>query len=178
MDDIKIYLGWKEGWNELILSELQHARAIRSRIIECFERASSHFISEAERKRLLTFVVVGGGPTSIEFTSELSDFINEDVIKYYGDLRLNYEIVVVEAAKHLLGTFDTKLSSYVEKQMFKRRVTVLSGEAVKQVKEVSVVLGSGREIPFGLCVWSTGKCEARQSFLSTTVNKTFLTWLT
>ena len=36
-------------------AELQHARAIRGRIIECFERASSPFISEAERKRLLTF---------------------------------------------------------------------------------------------------------------------------
>ena len=106
---------------------------------------------------LMLLVVVGGGPTSIEFTCELSDFINQDVMKYYTDLKLNYEIVVVEAAKHLLGTFDAKLSSYVEKQMFKRRVTTLNEEAVKQVKDVSVVLGSGKEIPFGVCVWSTGK---------------------
>ena len=106
---------------------------------------------------LMLLVVVGGGPTSIEFTCELSDFINQDVMKYYTDLKLNYEIVVVEAAKHLLGTFDAKLSSYVEKQMLKRRVTTLNEEAVKHVKDVSVVLGSGKEIPFGVCVWSTGK---------------------
>ena len=146
----------EEHFGEEFWEYFQNSIESPPRIIECFERASSHFISEAERKRLLTFVVVGGGPTSIEFTSELSDFIKEDVIKYYADLRLNYEIVVVEAAKHLLGTFDAKLSSYVEKQMFKRRVTVLSGEAVKEVRKVSVVLGSGREIPFGVCVWSTG----------------------
>jgi NADH dehydrogenase FAD-containing subunit len=142
--------------NVFFLKQLQHARAIRNRIIECFERASSPFITEEERKRLLTFVVVGGGPTSIEFTSELSDFVREDVIKYYRDLRGDYQIVVVEAAKHLLGSFDATLSSYVEKQMLKRKVTLLNNESVKEVKDVSVVLSSGKEIPFGVCVWSTG----------------------
>ncbi len=142
--------------NVFFLKQLQHARAIRNRVIECFERASSPFITEEERKRLLTFVVVGGGPTSIEFTSELSDFIKEDVTKYYRDMRGNYEIVVVEAAKNLLGAFDSTLSNYVERQMTKRSVTVLNNESVREVKDVSVVLASGKEIPFGVCVWSTG----------------------
>lgn len=48
------------------LKQLGDARNIRNRLLECFERAASPFISEAERSRLLSFVVVGGGPTSIE----------------------------------------------------------------------------------------------------------------
>lgn len=48
------------------LKQLGDARNIRNRLLECFERAANPFISEAERSRLLSFVVVGGGPTSIE----------------------------------------------------------------------------------------------------------------
>ena len=124
--------------------------------IECFERASSPFISDAERKRLLTFVVVGGGPTSIEFTSELYDFLQNDVSRWYSDLSGSYNVVLVEAGKHLLGAFDGKLSDYVEKLFKKRNITVLTGESVKSVNENSVTIRSGREVPFGVCVWSTG----------------------
>ena len=49
--------------NVFFLKQLEHARALRNRIIECFERASSN-CSEAERQRLLTFLVVGGGKIS------------------------------------------------------------------------------------------------------------------
>ena len=49
------------------LKQLADARAIRSKIIECFERASYPGVCEAEQARLLSFVVVGGGPTSVEF---------------------------------------------------------------------------------------------------------------
>ena len=48
------------------LKQLGDARNIRNRLLECFYRAANPFISEAERSRLLSFVVVGGGPTSIE----------------------------------------------------------------------------------------------------------------
>lgn len=44
-------------------------------------------------------MVVGGGPTSIEFTSELCDFLEHDVSKWYSDLRGNYRVIVVEAGK-------------------------------------------------------------------------------
>ena len=92
------------------LKQLEHARSIRNRIIECFERASNPFITDQERKRLLTFVVVGGGPTSIEFTSELCDFLKHDVSKWYKDLKEDYRIVVVEAGGSLLAAFDVSLS--------------------------------------------------------------------
>ena len=65
------------------LKQLDHARAIRNRLLECFERASVPQKSEAEMQRLLTFVVVGGGPTSVEFSAELYDFIRSDVSKWY-----------------------------------------------------------------------------------------------
>lgn len=62
------------------------ARAIRSRIIECFERASYPDLPSAAQARLLSFLVVGGGPTSVEFASELYDFLRKDVHILYPDL--------------------------------------------------------------------------------------------
>jgi len=62
------------------------ARAIRSRIIECFERASYPDLPSAAQARLLSFLVVGGGPTSVEFASEMYDFLKKDVHILYPDL--------------------------------------------------------------------------------------------
>lgn len=62
------------------LKQLQHARAIRDHIIDVFEMASLPSITEAEKRRLLTFLVVGGGPTSCEFTAELHGaFVSKDL---------------------------------------------------------------------------------------------------
>ena len=55
-------------------------------MIDSFEKASIPGTSEAERKRLLSFVVVGGGPTSCEFVAELHDFATSDIKKLYPDL--------------------------------------------------------------------------------------------
>jgi NADH dehydrogenase FAD-containing subunit len=61
----------QEGNGIFFLKQLKHARGIRNNIIDSFEKASVPTVTEAERKRLLSFVVVGGGPTSCEFVSEL-----------------------------------------------------------------------------------------------------------
>ena len=63
--------GLSEENNVFFLKNLSDARNVRSRLGECFERASSPYIAPDERKRLLTFIIVGGGPTSVEFAGEL-----------------------------------------------------------------------------------------------------------
>lgn len=67
--------GVETSENVFFLKQLSHARGIRNRLIECFERASSPACTEEERKQLLTFIIVGGGPTSIEFAAEVYDFL-------------------------------------------------------------------------------------------------------
>ena len=57
---------------------------------------------------------------------------------------------------YYLGTFDDSLSGYVEKLFAKRNVNVLTGSAVAKVEGNTVTLTSAKEIPFGVCVWSTG----------------------
>lgn len=54
------------------LKTLSDSKKIRSRMLDVFEKASSVSIDEEERKRLLNFIIVGAGPTSVEFAGELS----------------------------------------------------------------------------------------------------------
>ena len=93
-----------EGKDVFFLKHLYHARQIRNRVLECFERAAIPNLPESERERLLSFVVVGGGPTSCEFVAELYDFVTKDVAKWYPDLTA--KITLVEAGPRILGSFD------------------------------------------------------------------------
>mmetsp|Transcript_4068 Transcript_4068/g.8853 ORF Transcript_4068/g.8853 Transcript_4068/m.8853 type:complete len:534 (+) Transcript_4068:284-1885(+) len=160
-----------EGKSVLFLKHLYHARLIRNRILECFERASNNNVSKEERSRLLSFVVVGGGPTSCEFTTELYDFIHDDVAKWYPDLKGEIELKLVEAGPGLLGSFDKSLADYYLKNLRKRKVDVRLGTAVTGVHKkrfppdggaeggrpyTVASFGDGTEVPFGMMVWSAG----------------------
>lgn len=72
-----------------------------------------------ERKKLLSFVVVGGGPTGVEVAAEMYDMIHEDLSKLYGDLTKDVQIRVVELMDHVLSTYDRAISIYTAKE-FKR----------------------------------------------------------
>eukprot|EP00531_Pseudo-nitzschia_arenysensis_P001355 CAMPEP_0116138558 /NCGR_PEP_ID=MMETSP0329-20121206/12844_1 /TAXON_ID=697910 /ORGANISM="Pseudo-nitzschia arenysensis, Strain B593" /LENGTH=531 /DNA_ID=CAMNT_0003633545 /DNA_START=86 /DNA_END=1681 /DNA_ORIENTATION=- len=159
-----------EGEAVLFLKHLYHARLIRNRILECFERASNNTISPEERSRLLSFVVVGGGPTSCEFTTELYDFIHDDVAKWYPDLKEDITLTLVEAGDGLLGQFDKSLSEYYLKSLRKRGVDVRLSTAVTGVHDKTfdsedesnqrqytvATFNDGTEFPFGMMVWSAG----------------------
>ena len=60
-------------------------------------------LSDEERKRILHFVVVGGGPTGVEFAAELHDFVNEDLVKLYPAAKGSVRITLLEASDHILN---------------------------------------------------------------------------
>ena len=144
-----------------------HARQIRNRILECFERAALPGLDPAARDRLLSFVVVGGGPTSCEFTAELYDFLKHDVARWaYPDLYQYVKVTLVEAGPSLLGSFDARLRAYVEGRFKDRNIAVHTGTAVREVtvdperRTSEAVLrdadGEDSVLPFGCMVWSAG----------------------
>jgi len=119
----------------LFLKHLYHARAIRNRILECFERASANNVTAAERSRLLSFIVVGGGPTSCEFTTELYDFIHDDVSQWYPDLQDEIQLTLVEAGPGLLPSFHQSLSAHYLQRLQQRKVHVKLDTAVTGVHD-------------------------------------------
>jgi len=153
----------KTNKDVFFLKELAHARNIRKRMIECFERAENPHITDEERKRLLTFLVVGGGPTSVEFAAEAYDFIKEDVSKWYPDLKDLIKIQLIGAAPALLDSFNRSLGAYVQRLFDKRGIETSMNCLVSKVHEhscdiLNIKTQEIESIPFGLMVWSTGFC--------------------
>ncbi len=138
------------------LRQLSDARAIRTRLINVFERAASPFCDDAERTRLLNFVIVGGGPTSVEFAAELYDFLQQDVRKLFPSLIPFCHVTLVEASSRVLGSFSSNLSDYVKKLYESRDFKLLLGKSVKEVHKHHLELIDGTMVRYGLCVWSTG----------------------
>ena len=140
----------------LPLKELTDARAIRQKIIECFERAANPSVSEQIRRQLLHFVVVGGGPTGVEFAAEMNDFLVDDLRKVYPGLLSHVQITVLEGAHQLLGTFDATLQEYTRRMFLRQRINVRTGSLVVRVEKERIMLQDGSEMPFGFAVWTTG----------------------
>ena len=80
-------------------------------------------------------MIVGAGPTSCEYASELHDFITEDLKRIYPDLIEYISITIVEAGDDILGPFDQKLRTYVKKLFKSRNIVVKTSCAVKGVEE-------------------------------------------
>ncbi|KAF9317357.1 hypothetical protein BG003_000878 [Podila horticola] len=140
------------------LKEVSDARKIRSRVLECFERAEMSR-SDEEKNGLLHFAVVGGGPTGVEFSSELHDFIREDCSRLFPHLMNHVTLAVYDVAPTILANFDHSLSEYCMNKFKRSGIEVRTGTVVDKVEDGRLVLKDGKVIPFGCLVWSTGLTE-------------------
>lgn len=138
------------------LKEMRDARVIRRRVLDCLELAATPGIDPEERKRLLTFVVVGGGPTGVEFAAELHDFMRADLAAVYPEEVRDSHIILLEALPKLLGAFDQSLSDYTAKRFHRVNIDVRTERRVVNVAADRLALHDGSEISFGLLVWATG----------------------
>ena len=128
---------------------------------DSFESAVQPGVTEQEKQRLLHFVVVGGGPTGVEYAAELADMINSDIKRYYPkECTQQVRITLIEALDHILSFFDKSLSEYAEKQFARESIRVASNTFVKEVRQTEVVIqrkGQQPEtMPCAIVVWATG----------------------
>ncbi|XP_077995904.1 uncharacterized protein LOC144449264 [Glandiceps talaboti] len=137
------------------LKELSDARKIRNRILDNFELALQPGVSEEKRRQLLNVVIVGGGPTGVEFGAELYDFVKEDVSRIYKE-EIDYIGVTLVEGNKILASFDQRLQSYAEKKISQRDKMRLLQSTVTEVCPDGVKLVDGSFLPAGLIVWSTG----------------------
>jgi NADH dehydrogenase len=147
------------------LKDITDARLIRNKVIQNLETACLPTTSDDERRRLLSFVVSGGGPTGIEFAAELYDMLNEDLCKFFPKLLRNeISVHVIQSRSHILNTYDEALSQYAESRFAHDSVDILTNSRVKEVQAEKILFTqkdeSGKvvtkEIPMGFCLWSTG----------------------
>lgn len=137
------------------LKTLEDANILRNRLIWLMELADTA-TDDAERKRLLTIVVVGGGFTGVEATGEMVELFRS-VHKFYPHImRDDVRIVLVEAASTLLLGLPERMGEYSKLDLQRRGVEVLTGDGVKLADDDGLELLSGRRIETRTIVWSAG----------------------
>ena len=136
--------------------ELHEALAIRNQLITRFEEAE-HEDDPEQLRRLLTFVVVGGGPTGVELAGAISELIRHVMRKDHPTLDLSYSrVLLLEAMDRLLLTFPPTLSRKAQRSLEKLGVEVRFNAQVAGLENGAIQLKDGTAIPTDTVIWSAG----------------------
>lgn len=155
------------------LRDIGDARRLRLRVLSLFEQCSyprgSDTLSDADKRTLLHFAIVGGGPTGIEFAAELHDLIHDDLAPMYPELMPLVSITVYDVAPKVLPMFDQALAQYamdtfarqgikVKTQHHLQRLRLADGELGQRHSALKIKIQEygDEEVGAGLVVWSTG----------------------
>ena len=153
----------------LPLKSIEDALKIRNTILSCLEQACKTDRLE-ERRKLLTFVIAGGGPTGVELSGMLSEMNRHIRKKDYPELADDpMRIYLVDAAPVLLGAMSGKSQEETRTALEKLGVQVCLSAAVKDYRDEVVYLSDGKAIETKTLVWVSGVTAAEVSGLPETV---------
>ena len=150
------YFGHPE-WEQFApgLKSLDDALDIRRRLLLAFEKAEATS-DPVERERLLTFVIVGAGPTGVEMAGAISEIARETMLSDFRNIDPSEaQVILLDAADRVLPVFDPKLSKSAEYQLRNLKVTVKLGVAVKGVDADGVTTANG-VIHARTVIWAAG----------------------
>ncbi len=137
------------------LKTLADAREIRRRVLDAYEAAECS-TDPAVQKRLLSFVIVGGGPTGVELAGAIAEMGRFTLAKDFRNIHTELtRVVLVEAGPRLLAALPPVLSDYAAKALMELGVEVLTGTAVTGIGAAGVELGA-RYIEAGTVLWAAG----------------------
>ena len=137
------------------LKRIDDATLIRRRILMAFERAENAE-DETERQRLMTFVIVGAGPTGVELAGAIAELARKALA---ADFRAidprKARIVLIEGTDRVLGTFAPELSRFAKAALERMDVEVQLGKRVTAC-DAGGVIASGERLPAGTILWAAG----------------------
>jgi NADH dehydrogenase len=137
------------------LKTLEDATTIRRRILTAFERAEAEADPE-RRAALLTFVVIGAGPTGVELAGTIAELAHATLPKEFRrvDTRTT-RVVLVEAGPRILPSFDADLAAYAHHELQRIGVEVRTGAPVTACTPDGVVIGE-EPLPAATVIWAAG----------------------
>lgn len=134
---------------------MDDAIPLRHHVLTRFEAAAG--ADPERRRRLLTFVVVGGGPTGVEYAGALSELVHGPLLRDFPGIEVEeVEVLLLEAGPAILAGMPPELGRYAVERLRRRRVTVRVDAMVGKVRATEVCLADGTEIPTETVVWTAG----------------------
>ncbi|HEY6470511.1 MAG TPA: NAD(P)/FAD-dependent oxidoreductase [Candidatus Dormibacteraeota bacterium] len=138
------------------LKDLGEAVSLRSRLLSNFERATL-ITDAATRRRLLTFAIVGAGPTGVEYSGALAELIKHVLPKDYRRIDFaEVSVVLIEAGDRVLATFAPRLSRLAARSLEQKGVRIMLGKSVRGIDDHGIVLDGGERIETETVVWTAG----------------------
>lgn len=135
---------------------MDDAIELRHHILTRFEAASTA-TDPAERRRLLTVAVVGGGPTGVEFSGALAELVYGPLLEDHPSLQPGeVSVVLLEATDRVLAGMPPTLGAFATGRLRRRRVEVRTGVRVEEVGRGWLRLAGGELIPTDTVVWTAG----------------------
>lgn len=137
------------------LKDLDDATRIRAHVLRSLERAETS-VDKAECRQLLTFVVIGGGPTGVETAGIIAELGRRALASDFRRIKdACLRVILVEGTERVLSTFPTKLSGYAHKALERLGVEVRTGQFVEHIEAGRVELG-GDTILANTILWCAG----------------------
>jgi NADH dehydrogenase len=137
------------------LKSLEDALEIRRRILLAFERAERE-LDSVRRRALLTFVIVGGGPTGVELAGAIAEISRHVLVRDFRSIDpREANVQVLEAGPRILPTFPPDLAMKAKRALERLGVQVRTGFAVSDVRG-DLVESGGSEIPAATILWAAG----------------------
>ncbi|MCT4536325.1 NAD(P)/FAD-dependent oxidoreductase [Halodesulfovibrio sp.] len=138
------------------LKSAEEAIDIRNHILSCFEYAQ-HETDPEIRKELLTFTIVGGGPTGVEYAGALSELVNTSLHRDFRGLnKEDVKIMLIEGENGPLNGYPDSLRNYAKRRLEKLGVHGWYHQHVTKVEADKVTLKKGITIPTRTVLWTAG----------------------
>jgi NADH:ubiquinone reductase (H+-translocating) len=138
------------------LKTLEDAIHIRRRILMAFERAERE-TDPARQRDLLTFALVGGGPTGVELAGTLAEIAKQTLRDDFRSIDTSRaRVVLIEAGPSILQTFPDPLRAAARRSLERLGVEVREGIAVTTVDAHGVTMATGERLDAGTVVWAAG----------------------
>ncbi len=139
----------------LTLKDLDDAARIKNQIINQFEKAQC-LPEAAARRRALTFVIVGGGPTGVELAGELADFGRQTFAKIYPALAQEFKIFLIQKDQTILPQFSAGLRRRSLTALGRRGMEVLVNTGVENISSQRIDLAGGQHLEAETFIWTAG----------------------
>jgi NADH:quinone reductase (non-electrogenic) len=142
------------------LKTLEDATTLRRRILVAFERAERE-TDPTRRAALLTFVIVGAGPTGVEMAGTIADLARDTLAPDFRNIDTHKtRVVLIEAGSRVLAGFPDDLSTYAQRSLEKLGVEVMLGAPVTECDADGVVYG-GNRLEARTIIWAAGVRASR-----------------
>ena len=140
----------------LPLKTIRDAIAIRTKIVRSLEKASIT-TNQDEIEKLLTFAIIGGGPTGVELAGELAEFLSE-LLPYYKKINtlLVRVYLIQRGPKIIQQLLHDKCAIIVKKQLKKKNIHVLLNSEVTEIQENYIIINSTTKINSYNIFWTAG----------------------